>query len=110
MNHFISSQPLSDQQWVFLHRQETRADWQRLEDVRRLRIDLTIGSACHDVLNFRELLDHRIDLFPVEKTVEQYLMTTNSTDLLIRKDTDRYRGAQPKRLLRKTLLEWVLQA
>nr|WP_321465055.1 transporter substrate-binding domain-containing protein [uncultured Desulfobulbus sp.] len=92
-SHFISNQPLSKQDFVFFYRKGSSLDWQKLEDLHNQRIGLTIGyvyydlfkamqrkypavfsEAASDVLNFRKLLSRRIDLFPIEKTVGQYLL------------------------------------
>ncbi len=97
-SHFISSKPLSKQEWVFFYRKGTSFDWQQLEDLHTKRIGLTIGyaysnvfkgmqdkypatfrEAASDVLNFKKLLSHRIDLFPIEKTVGQYLLKSKFT-------------------------------
>ena len=92
-SHFVSSKLLSTQEWVFFHRQGTSLDWNQLEDLHAQRIGLTLGyaysdvfkgmqaqypatfsEAASDVLNFRKLLSHRIDLFPLERSVGQYLL------------------------------------
>ena len=94
-SHFISSQALSAQQWVFFHRRDAVVQWQHLEDLKHLRIGLTIGyaysdvfkplqakypamfsEAASDVLNFKKLLNHRLDLFPLERGVGSYLLRT----------------------------------
>jgi polar amino acid transport system substrate-binding protein len=95
-DHFFSSQPLSQQQWVFFHRKETQLDWQQLEDLRHFRIGLTIGyvysdvfntvrakspqlfsDAASDLLNFKKLLNRRIDLFAMEREVGKHLLKSN---------------------------------
>lgn len=97
-NHFVSSEPVSRQEWVLFQRRETSVNWRWVEDLRHLRIGLTIGyiyseafkamqakypatftRAPSDLLNFRMLLNHRIDLFPMERSVGQYLLKTNFT-------------------------------
>ena len=86
--HFVSSEPLSNQQWVFFHRKDTEVSWHRLDDLVGRTIGLTIGyaysdlfvslrqrhpemfkEAASDLLNFKKLLAGRIDLFPVERAV-----------------------------------------
>lgn len=86
--HFVSSEPLSNQQWVFFHRKDTEVSWHRLDDLVGRTVGLTIGyaysdlfvslrqrhpgmfkEAASDQLNFRKLLAGRIDLFPIERAV-----------------------------------------
>jgi len=96
--HFVSSKPRSRQEWVFFHRKGTSLGWNHLEDLHSQRIGLTIGyaysdvfkvmqakypaafsEAASDVLNFRKLLSHRIDLFPIASAVGQYLLESRLT-------------------------------
>lgn len=96
--HFVSSMPLSTQEWVFFHRKGSPVNWQQLEDLQQQRIGLTIGyvygdvfksmqarypatfvEAASDVLNFRKLINRRLDLFPMERAVGNYLLKTNFT-------------------------------
>nr|WP_321467521.1 transporter substrate-binding domain-containing protein [uncultured Desulfobulbus sp.] len=96
--HYVSCEPLSTQEYVFFYRKGTSVDWQRLEDLHPLRIGLTIGyvyseafeqmrkkfpatfsESASDTLNFKRLLAGQIDLFPMEKTVGQYLLKTKFT-------------------------------
>ncbi|MDD2462665.1 MAG: transporter substrate-binding domain-containing protein [Desulfobulbus sp.] len=97
-SHFVSSRPISRQEWVFFYRKGTSVDWQQLEDLRQQRIGLTIGyaysdvfkamqntypatfiEAASDVLNFKKLLNRRIDLLPMERAVGQYLLESRFT-------------------------------
>lgn len=92
-SHFISGQALSEQRWVFFHRRDALVKWQHLEDLKHLRIGLTIGyaysdvfkplqakypamfsEAASDLLNFKKLLNHRLDLVPLERGVGNYLL------------------------------------
>lgn len=94
-SHFVSSQSLSEQRWVFFHRKDTAISWQQLEDLSHLRVGLTIGyaysdvfkplqakypamfsEAASDLLNFKKLLHHRLDLVPLERGVGNYLLRT----------------------------------
>lgn len=92
-SHWVSTETLSLQQWGFMHRKETRVTWERLEDLQRYTIGLTIGyaysnvfvdlrrqrptmfhEAASDLLNVKKLLTGRIDLFPIERSVGRYLI------------------------------------
>lgn len=96
--HFVSSDAISKQQWVFFHRKDRVFTWNRLDDLAGKRIGLTIGyaysdalaamqqqhpamftEATSDLLNLRKLLSGRIDLFPMEKAVGRYLIETELT-------------------------------
>jgi polar amino acid transport system substrate-binding protein len=91
--HFVSSDFLSQQQWVFFHRKNDDVTWERLDDLTQKNIGLTIGyaysdvfadlkrqhpamfhEAANDVLNFRKLVGGRIDLFPLERSVGYFLL------------------------------------
>lgn len=97
-SHFVSAQPLSEQQWVFFHRRDTTIPWQQLEDLQQQRIGLTIGytysdafkplqakypgmfsEVASDLLNFKKLLHGRLDLVPLERGVGRYLLRTAFT-------------------------------
>ncbi len=94
-SHFISKDYISAQQWVFFHRANRSFSWKILDDLSGLTIGLTIGyiysdifiemqrrnprmfaEAASDLLNFRKLLNGRIDLLPLERAVGQYLIRT----------------------------------
>ncbi len=94
-SHFVSSQPLSAQRWVFFHHRDAAVPWQQLEDLQQQRIGLTIGYAYSDVfkplqakypamfseapsdlLNLKKLLHRRLDLVPLERGVGHYLLRT----------------------------------
>ncbi|WP_319586957.1 transporter substrate-binding domain-containing protein [uncultured Desulfobulbus sp.] len=91
--HFVNSDPLSRQEWVFFHHRETSYSWEHLDDLKDRTIGLTIGYAYNDVfadlrkqqpamfteaasdlLNFKKLLSGRIDLFPIERAVGYFLI------------------------------------
>ena len=97
-SHFVSSQPLSEQRWVFFHRRDTSIPWQQLADLHNQRIGLTIGyaysdmfkplqakypemfsEAPSDLLNLKKLLHRRLDLVPLERGVGRYLLRTAFT-------------------------------
>lgn len=97
-SHFISSQPLSEQCFVFFHHRDGAFPWQQLEDLHQQRIGLTIGyaysdvfkplqakypamfsEAASDLLNFKKLLHRRLDLVPLERGVGHYLLRTTFT-------------------------------
>lgn len=86
--HIVSEDVLSQQQWVFFRRKDNRFSWKRLDDLKDKTIGLTIGYAYSDVftslkieeptmfneaksdlLNFKKLLNGRIDFFPIERAV-----------------------------------------
>jgi polar amino acid transport system substrate-binding protein len=94
--HFISSEPLSRQQWVFFHRRDQPVSWERLDDLHDRVVGLTIGyaysdafadlqkqrpamfhEAAGDLLNFKKLLAGRIDIFPMERAVGRHLIANN---------------------------------
>lgn len=96
--HFVSSDAISKQQWVFFHRNDKVFTWNRLDDLAGKRIGLTIGyaysdalaamqkqhpamftEAASDLLNLRKLLTGRIDLFPMERAVGRHLIKTALT-------------------------------
>lgn len=90
--HFASKE-LSQQQWIFFWRKGNSSPWKRLSDLKNRTIGLTIGyaysdafsslkieeptmfsEAKSDLLNFKKLLAGRIDLFPIERAVGQYII------------------------------------
>lgn len=96
--HYISTDPLSKQKWVFFYRQDRPFEWQRLDDLAGKVIGLTIGYAYGDVfealkqkgtasfeeapsdeLNFKKLLAGHIDIFPIERRVGYSVMRTTLT-------------------------------
>lgn len=92
-SHLISTKPLSRQAWVFFHHRDYAFDWTVLDDLAGCTVGVTggyvysdlfndlkaAGRATFDVapsdrLNFRKLLNRRIDIFPMERRVGLALM------------------------------------
>jgi len=80
----VSKVPLVQEQEVFFHRTDTDFDWSSLSDLSGLRVGGTIGyshvqqledagisvnTAASDDVNFKKLLNGRIDVFPASKIV-----------------------------------------
>lgn len=85
---FFISEPVVESAYHFFHRKDRAFDWQRLDDLRGLRICGTLGynygepfqqaerdkrlqvrRLPSDELCFRQLLAGRIDVFPMDKVV-----------------------------------------
>ena len=98
ITHFISSDYISRQQWVFLQRKERVFSWGTVDDLAGKIIGLTIGyaysdvftplkqqhpamftEAASDLINLRKLLSGRIDLFPIEHAVGGHFIATELT-------------------------------
>lgn len=90
---YISSEPLSDQEWVFFYRSDQPFEWESLNDLKGKIIGITSGYvysdafkeliddgnisfeiASNDEANFKKLLAGRIDIFPMEKNVGRHLI------------------------------------
>jgi polar amino acid transport system substrate-binding protein len=90
---FISAEPLSDQDWVFFYRNDHPFKWKTLDDLEGMTVGITSGYVYSDVFrefvkkgnvnfeeassdeaNFQKLLAGRIDVFPMEKSVGNYLI------------------------------------
>lgn len=87
MDHWISAEPTSVQQWVFFYKRGSDFDWNTLEDLKGKTIGVTTGyvysdafselsndeikflESTSDEANFRMLIAGRIDAFPMEKEV-----------------------------------------
>lgn len=85
---FYVSDPVIVSGYVFFHRKDQPFDWNRIEDLKGLRVGgtleydygaafnqaestgvFTVERAVQDELNFRKLLMDRIDVFPMDRVV-----------------------------------------
>jgi polar amino acid transport system substrate-binding protein len=90
---YISADPLSEQEWVFFYRTDRPFNWRTLGDLEGLVVGVTSGyvysdafiklredprvrfdEASNDEANFRKLLAGRIDIFPMERSVGEWVM------------------------------------
>lgn len=96
---FLLSDNLLSEDWVLLHRADTRLTWQGVEDLAPYRIGITrdytytpeLWAAVHsrqlarvdyvinDLAGLRVLLARRIDVLPLERNVACDLLTANFT-------------------------------
>jgi len=93
--HYFSDQPIWTGRAVFFHRKDYPFEWESLTDLNKVKIGVTLGygytqpfqtaldegiisadSAAKDDLNFRKLLLGRIDIFPNDLLVGDYLLHT----------------------------------
>lgn len=91
--HYLSAEPISTQEWVFFFRADRPFEWQSMDDLAGKTIGVTAGYVYSDVFNkirqdgsanfvesssdeanFKMLLAGRIDLFPVERQVGQFII------------------------------------
>jgi polar amino acid transport system substrate-binding protein len=90
---YISSEPLSDQEWVFFFRKDRPFQWESLDDLNGKIVGITSGyvysdafkalidkgnitfeEASTDEANFKKILSGRIDVFPMERNVGIHLI------------------------------------
>jgi polar amino acid transport system substrate-binding protein len=90
---YVSSDYLSEQEWVFFYRADRPFDWHNLEDLEGKTIGVTSGyvyseafselehnprvridEASTDVANLKKLLAGRIDVFPLERSVGIWIL------------------------------------
>jgi polar amino acid transport system substrate-binding protein len=95
---YISSEPLSAQQWVFYYRKDRSFTWNSLDDLIGKIVGITSGyaysnafndliksgkvtfeEASSDEANFNKLLAGRIDVFPIEKNVGHSILLKSFT-------------------------------
>lgn len=93
-SRFLHSENVLTEQWVFVHRRETRFDWKTLADLQPYRLaviaDYTYTPALWQMLNndllqgdktpddlsaLRKLLAKRVDVVPIERNVACDLLT-----------------------------------
>ncbi len=96
LQDLLYSQPVMSARMVFFQRKSDQRRWTQLADLAGLRIGITIGNfysaefdrlvqqgvlhtdgVADDLSNFRKLLARRIDLFPIEEDVGQFLLARN---------------------------------
>ena len=94
-SHYLSAKPTTLQEWVFFYRKDHPLQWNNMDDLTGKTIGLTTGyiysdsfkelqangkatfiESSDDESNFRMLLAKRIDVFPIERLVGQYLIKT----------------------------------
>lgn len=95
---YISSEPLSEQEWVFFYRSDRPFQWESLKDLEGKVVGITSGyvysdaflnlietgkvsfeEASTDEANFKKLLAGRIDVFPMEKSVGNAILQNSFT-------------------------------
>lgn len=95
---YISSEPLSNQEWVFFYHNDRPFKWETLNDLKGKTVGITSGyvysdafkeyiddgkitfeEASNDEANFKKLLAGRIDIFPMEKIVGRRLIKNTLT-------------------------------
>lgn len=100
LQDLLYSQLVMSARMVFFQRKSDQRRWAQLADLAGLRIGITIGNfysaefdrlvqqgvlhtdgAADDLSNFRKLLARRIDLFPIEEDVGQFLLARNFSPL-----------------------------
>jgi len=93
--HFISTEPTSTQEWVFFYRKDTPFQFQSMDDLVGKTVGITSGYVYSDAFvnlrrngntnfvesssdenNFKMLLGGRIDVFPMERNVGNYILET----------------------------------
>ncbi|WP_051711087.1 substrate-binding periplasmic protein [Andreprevotia chitinilytica] len=99
LNSFLFSDPVVYVEMVFFHRRGRHFSWNTLADLSPYLIGTTRGnfysdefdrlhkagklrvdeSANEEVFNFRKLLNGRVDLFPIDRHVGEYLLKTRFT-------------------------------
>lgn len=103
LQDLLYSQPVMSARMVFFQRKAHAVHWTQLSDLAGLRIGVTIGNyysaefdrltrqgilhtdgVGDDLSNFRKLLAQRIDLFPIEEEVGQFLLSRHFSPREIR--------------------------
>ncbi len=88
-----SSLPIYSMRMVFFQKSDRKIQWDTLKDLKQYRIGVTLGdfysdeftalshsgglsvdAASNDITNFKKLLLDRIELFPIEQDVGQYIV------------------------------------
>lgn len=96
---FIFSDPLFTARTVFFHRKDFNFDWEKIEDFENIRIGITRGyiyapgllqtlkkthakiiDSDTEIINFKLLLDKRIDVFLLDVLVGKELLKNNFKD------------------------------
>lgn len=91
---YFSEKPYNTQENIFLSHRDNPLDWETLDDLIGKKIGITVGygyggkldellanpdvifeTASSDEANIRKLLDGRIDVFPIERTVGEGILT-----------------------------------
>jgi len=100
LHDLLYSQAVMSARMVFFQRRSDSVHWQQLSDLSGLRIGTTVGNyysdafeqllkqgvlhtdvAADDLSNLRKLLAHRIDLFPSDEEVGQFLLSRHFSPL-----------------------------
>lgn len=89
------NEPLVQQTEVFFHRKDRNFDWESMDDLKQYRVGGSNGYAhvemltnagvevdvgTNDTVNYRKLLDDRIDVFPADLLVGNHLLQTDFSD------------------------------
>ncbi len=90
---YINKEAISPQEWVFFHRKNIPFHWETIQDLAGKKIGITAGyiysnafslnngeielhfeEASSDEANFKKLIAGRIDIFPMERSVGEFLL------------------------------------
>ena len=97
--NWASAEPTSVQDWVFFSRTDNKFEWQTLDDLNNKNVGITVGylyagvfddlkdggdihfiENTTDEANFKMLFAGRIDVFPMEKQVGQFILNESFSE------------------------------